>query len=78
MGDLPAYMNIGVIPTVNEQGGQGTGRIITFPNWAQHRVMGVYNDPSASLVATRKIVSAHILQTYPALNILLALLFPRR
>jgi hypothetical protein len=34
MGDLPAYMNIGVIPTTSEQD-NGIRRIITFPNWVQ-------------------------------------------
>jgi hypothetical protein len=56
MGDLPAYMNVGVIPTTNEQE-KGTGRIVTFPNWIQHRVVSVFNDPAASAVAVRKIVS---------------------
>jgi hypothetical protein len=56
MGDLPAYLNIGVLPTTNEHGENGTGRIVTFPNWVQHRVVSVYNDPSASTTAVRKIV----------------------
>jgi hypothetical protein len=57
MGDLPAYMNIGVIPTTADQD-KGTGRIVAFPNWVQHRVVSVFNDPSASTVAVRKIVSS--------------------
>jgi hypothetical protein len=54
---MPAYFNIGVLPTTSEDEQQGTGRIITFPNWLQHRVHSVYNHPDAEKAATRKIVS---------------------
>jgi hypothetical protein len=62
MGDPPAYLNVGVLPTTNEHGETGTGRIVTFPNWVQHRVVSVYNDPSASITAVRKIVRESIAQ----------------
>jgi hypothetical protein len=78
MGDLPAYLNVGVVPTVDTHGNHGTGRIITFPNWVQHRVMSVYNDPSAHSAATRKIVSARTQHTYQMLNTLQALFLPCR
>jgi hypothetical protein len=38
MGDVPAYINVGIIPTtasVIESDQLGTGRMITFPNWVQ-------------------------------------------
>jgi hypothetical protein len=62
IGDLPAYNNIGVISTTSEEGALGTGRIVTFPNWVQHCVHSVYNHPSATEVATRKIVSSRCLK----------------
>jgi hypothetical protein len=55
--DMPAYFNVGVLPTTGENEKQGTGRIITFPNWLQHRVHSIYNHPDAKQAATRKIVS---------------------
>jgi hypothetical protein len=37
---LPAYINVGVVPTMKEGGAHGTGRIVTFPNWLQvHRYL---------------------------------------
>jgi hypothetical protein len=37
MADLKGYINVGKVPTTGD-GSQGTGRIVTFPNWVQVRV----------------------------------------
>jgi hypothetical protein len=51
MADAPAYINVGIIPTVTETQSEhlerGTGRIITFPNWVQ---VGGYLPLCATLV----------------------------
>ncbi|KAF4564880.1 hypothetical protein EYR36_002823 [Pleurotus pulmonarius] len=55
----------GVVPTTYQSGsgptvGHGTGRIISFPNWLQHKVMGIHrtdDDVSSGAVpAIRKIL----------------------
>ncbi|KAJ7577465.1 hypothetical protein C8J56DRAFT_970875, partial [Mycena floridula] len=53
---------LGTVPTHEKMKYNGTGRIISFPNWLQHRVAGVKNisapgpDPSRDSPATRKIL----------------------
>jgi hypothetical protein len=59
MGDLPSFRNVGIVSTTNENDKHGTGRIVSLPNWVQHRVVSVYNDPTASSAAVRKIVRIH-------------------
>ncbi|KAL4258731.1 hypothetical protein AB1N83_009773 [Pleurotus pulmonarius] len=55
----------GVVPTTYQSGsgptvGHGTGRIISFPNWLQHKVMGIHHTDddvsSGALPAIRKIL----------------------
>jgi hypothetical protein len=49
--DLPA--------TTNPYSTSGTGRIVAFPNWVQHRVPSISNAASTGSSATRKIVSLY-------------------
>jgi len=63
--EISPYVNLGTIKTAGVQDG-GTGRILTFPNWIQHKVKGIRHAESesenskameaAESVATRKIV----------------------
>ncbi|KAF9496453.1 hypothetical protein BDN71DRAFT_1446160 [Pleurotus eryngii] len=54
----------GVVPTTHtaesqQEVGHGTGRVISFPNWLQHKVMGIEhadNTSSDGLLAIRKIL----------------------
>jgi hypothetical protein len=59
MDNLPAFLNVGVVPTTKPYSTSGTGRIIAFPNWVQHRVPSVSNAASTGSSATRKIVSLY-------------------
>ncbi|KAL0950697.1 hypothetical protein HGRIS_007474 [Hohenbuehelia grisea] len=46
---LSAFVQLGAVPTTNikharvEFEGNGTGRLITFPNWIQHKVLTISN-----------------------------------
>ncbi|KIK68298.1 hypothetical protein GYMLUDRAFT_35681 [Collybiopsis luxurians FD-317 M1] len=59
---IPFFINMGTVPTTNIHPGasNGTGRMLSFPNWLQHKVELVKNISSAeggaSRVATRKIL----------------------
>jgi hypothetical protein len=42
MGDVPAYINVGIVPTTGDASAAeklGIGRIVTFPNWVQVSVV---------------------------------------
>ncbi|KAF4566608.1 hypothetical protein EYR36_012039 [Pleurotus pulmonarius] len=60
--DLPIFTDLGTVPAtgVVTKSNQPTGRIITFPNWIQHKVGGIshsVSDPAApALPATRRIL----------------------
>ncbi|KAJ3984363.1 hypothetical protein F5890DRAFT_49768 [Lentinula detonsa] len=56
---IPAFINLGTVPTTNfdEQASKGTGRMLSFPNWLQHKVELISNKSSTGhAVATRKIL----------------------
>jgi hypothetical protein len=38
IGDSHGYFNVGIVPTTGPEP-HGTGRIVTFPNWIQVRIM---------------------------------------
>ncbi|KAJ3710145.1 hypothetical protein C8R42DRAFT_381127 [Lentinula raphanica] len=57
---IPSFINLGTVPTTNfepQTGNRTTGRMISFPNWLQHKVDLVKNKASiGNDVATRKIL----------------------
>ncbi|KAJ3969664.1 hypothetical protein EV361DRAFT_963930 [Lentinula raphanica] len=56
---IPTFMTLGTVPTTNFdlETGKTTGRMISFPNWLQHKVELVKNKASAgNAVARRKIL----------------------
>ncbi|KAE9388784.1 hypothetical protein BT96DRAFT_1003878 [Gymnopus androsaceus JB14] len=56
---LPAFIEMGTVPTTNFNSGvsNGTGRMLSFPNWLQHKVESVRNASNSDEgVATRKIL----------------------
>ncbi|KAF9064501.1 hypothetical protein BDP27DRAFT_1425790 [Rhodocollybia butyracea] len=55
---LPFFIELGTVPTTNiSSGANGTGRILSFPNWLQHKVGRVRNSStSGNRVANRKIL----------------------
>ncbi|KAF9066699.1 hypothetical protein BDP27DRAFT_1330170 [Rhodocollybia butyracea] len=54
---VAAFIELGTVPTTNiRPGSNGTGRILSFPNWLQHKVARVKNTcTSGDCVASRKI-----------------------
>jgi hypothetical protein len=40
MGNSHGYFNVGIVPTTGPEP-HGTGRIVTFPNWIQVRIMAM-------------------------------------
>ncbi|KAJ3725634.1 hypothetical protein DFJ43DRAFT_1088486 [Lentinula guzmanii] len=53
--ELPCFIDMGTVPTTKAT--KGTGRMLSFPNWLQHKVELVKNkSDSGNAVATRKIL----------------------
>ncbi|KIM87750.1 hypothetical protein PILCRDRAFT_260026 [Piloderma croceum F 1598] len=68
---FPSHVDLGTVSTaVNSAvnlAGRGTGKILSFPNWIQHKVAGVCNgapvtDQSRSFPAQRKILCFFLVQ----------------
>ncbi|KAJ8503099.1 hypothetical protein ONZ45_g11152 [Pleurotus djamor] len=68
------YVPLGTVPTTFAGGsapapGHGTGRIISFPNWVQHKVQGLRHSSSSSDAtmppAIRKILCFFLVDDYP-------------
>ncbi|KAE9395190.1 hypothetical protein BT96DRAFT_159562 [Gymnopus androsaceus JB14] len=54
---FPMFIELGTVPTTNfnSEGSNGTGRMLSFPNWLQHKVESVRNiSNSGEGVVTRK------------------------
>ncbi|KAF9062787.1 hypothetical protein BDP27DRAFT_1427550 [Rhodocollybia butyracea] len=48
--DLPRFIELGTVPTTNIQGSNGTGRMISFPNWLSVCIPPVFHNPSSCSV----------------------------
>ncbi|KAF7364731.1 Heat shock 70 kDa protein 12B [Mycena venus] len=67
---IPGFISLGSVPTTNispsagKTTGSGTGRILSFPNWIQHKVgrLSVAEDIPAGQVVRRKILCFFIVE----------------
>jgi len=70
--ELPRNIELGTVPAtgVGAGGGKSTGRMLSFPNWLQHRVAGLRNTSNeGSKPAVRKILCFFVVnESYPEVD----------